>query len=56
MVLTCFALLMPAFSLEQAAAVLSLYLVSPAQRSPTIASTSEDADAIRSFGGVFEPR
>jgi hypothetical protein len=52
MVLTCFALLMPAFSLVKAAAVLTLYLVSPSQRSPTIASK----DAIRSFGGVFEPR
>ena len=52
MFLTCFTLLMPAFSLVSAAYNLTVALVSPTQRSPTIADNS----AIRSFGGVLEPR
>ena len=52
MVLTYFTLLMPAFSLVSAAYVLTVILVSPTQRSPTIIAFA----IIRSFGGVLEPR
>ena len=40
MVLTCFTLLMPAFSLLLAAQLLSVLLVSPTERSPTIENLS----------------
>jgi hypothetical protein len=53
MVLTCFTLLMPTFSLLQAATLLTVRIVSPAERSPTNPSSK---DKPRSFGTKFKPR
>jgi hypothetical protein len=54
MVLTCFSLLMPAFSLLSAAQLLTVLLVSLTERSPT--NNPASAALLRGFGTMLEPR
>jgi hypothetical protein len=54
MFLTCFSLLMPAFSLLLATRVLTVTLVSPTERSPTVLCPSRHKT--RGFGTMLKPR